>query len=133
MAVGIARSVQVGIPFRDPHGAYLLTRVGLTVAIFAGLVVVDGLVRTGRPRTVRQACRTHVRSRWTPRRLALAWTALLAYHLTYFTYHNLKSWDVLNAPRDAMLDARGTGGSSSATARPCCCTTCSASTSRPGC
>ena len=100
--IGIARSVQVGIPFRDPHGAYLLTRVGLTVAIVAGLVVVDGFVRCGRPRSVRQAL-TAVRSRWTPRRLALAWAALLAYHLSYFTYHNLKSWDVFNAPRDAML------------------------------
>lgn len=102
IGIGIARSVQVGIPFRDPHGAYLLTRVGLTVVIFAGLVVLDGLVRCGRPRTVRQAF-IAVRSRWTARRLALAWSALFAYHLTYFTYHNLKSWDVFNAPRDAML------------------------------
>ena len=102
--IGIARSVQVGIPFRDPHGAYLVTRVGLTVAIFTGLVVLDGLARSGRPRSVGQAV-TAIRTRWTPRRLALAWSALLAYHLTYFTYHNLKSWDVLNAPRDAMLAA----------------------------
>jgi membrane-associated phospholipid phosphatase len=29
--------------------------------------------------------------------------ALLAYHLVYFSYHNLKSWDVLNPPRDQML------------------------------
>jgi hypothetical protein len=104
IGIGIARSVQVGIPFRDPHGAYLLTRVGLTVAIFTGLVVVDGFVRCGRPRSVRSTFLA-VRSRWSPRRLALAWSALLAYHLTYFTYHNLKSWDVFNAPRDAMLTA----------------------------
>jgi hypothetical protein len=102
IGIGIARSVQVGIPFRDPHGAYLLTRVGLTAAIFAGLVVLDGFVRCGHPRSVRSTLLA-VRSRWTPRRLALAWSALLAYHLTYFTYHNLKSWDVFNAPRDTML------------------------------
>ena len=104
IGVGIARSVAIGIPFRDPHGAYLLTRVGLTVAIFAGLVLLDGFVRCGRPRSVRSTL-TAVRRRWTPRRLALAWAALLAYHLTYFTYHNLKSWDVFNPPRDAMLSA----------------------------
>lgn len=104
IGIGIARSVQVGIPFRDPHGAWLLTRVGLTVAIFTGLVVLDGFVRCDRPRPGRQAL-TAVRSRWTPRRLALAWSALLAYHLTYFTYHNLKSWNVFNPPRDAMLTA----------------------------
>ena len=102
IGVGIARSVAIGIPFRDPHGAYLLTRVGLTVAIFAGLVVLDGFVRSGRPRS-RRSTLLAIRSRWTTRRLLLAASALLAYHLTYFTYHNLKSWDVLNAPRDAML------------------------------
>ena len=29
---------------------------------------------------------------------ARRWQALLAYHLVYFCYHNLKSWDVLNQP-----------------------------------
>lgn len=41
IAVGIARSLQLGIPFRDPDGAYLRGRVLLTVAIFTGLVVVE--------------------------------------------------------------------------------------------
>lgn len=102
LAVGLARSVQVGIPFRDPHGSFLANRVSLTLAVFLGLLALDGLVRTGRPRTLRRVVST-VRRRWTPGRLALAWAALPAYHLTYFTYRNLKSWDVLNAPRDAML------------------------------
>lgn len=104
IAVGVARSLRVDIPFRDPGGAFLVTRVALTIAIFVGLVAVDGLLRTGRPRTARRVWAT-VRTRWTPRRMALAWTALLAYHATYFTYHNLKSWDVLNTPRDGMLTA----------------------------
>lgn len=103
IAVGVARSVQVGIPFRDPRGV-LTSRVALTVAVFLGLVVLDGLIRAGRPRTVRRLWST-MRERWTVRRVALAWAALLAYHLTYFTYRNLKSWDVLNAPRDTMLTA----------------------------
>jgi hypothetical protein len=100
--VGIARSVQVDIPFRDPRGAFLVTRVLLTASIFVGLVVLDGLLRSGRPFSVRRVAAS-VRARWTPVRLVLAWTALLAYHLTYLVYHNLKSWDVLNAPRDDLL------------------------------
>lgn len=102
LGIGIARSAQVGIPFRDPNGAYLLSRVILTIWIFLGLVALDGLLRSGRPFAVRRVLST-IRARWTPGRIGLAWTALLAYHLTYFTYHNLKSWDVFNAPRDALL------------------------------
>ncbi len=106
IGVGIARSVQVGIPFRDPHGAYLLSRVALTAGVFIALVVLDGLVRAGRPLSLRRLMST-IRARWTPTRVALAWTALLAYHLTYFTYHNLKSWNAFNHPRDVMLSRWG--------------------------
>ena len=102
LAVGAVRSAAVGIPFRDPHGAYLLTRIALTAAVFVGLVVLDGLLRTGRPYTVHRVVAT-VRARWTARRTALAWVALLAYHVTYFTYHNLKSWNAFNPPRDRLL------------------------------
>ena len=100
--VGVARSIQVGIPFRDPHGAFLLSRIALTAAISAGLVVLDGLVRAGWPVGARRVLVT-IRERWTPRRTALAVAALLAYHLTYFTYHNLKSWNSFNRPRDQLL------------------------------
>jgi hypothetical protein len=102
IGVGVARSVQVGVPFRDPGGAYLASRVLLTFWLFLGLVALDGVLRSGRPFRVRRVLPT-IRARWTPVRVGLAWAALLAYHLTYFTYHNLKSWDVFNAPRDAML------------------------------
>ena len=102
-AVGVARSLQVGIPFRDPGGDFLTSRVALTVGVFAGLVLLDGVVRTGRPLGVGRLLRT-IRTRWTPARLALAWAALLAYHLTYFTYHNLKSWNAFNPVRDNMLE-----------------------------
>ncbi|KAB2808523.1 inositol phosphorylceramide synthase [Pimelobacter simplex] len=100
--VGVARSVQVGIPFRDPGGDFLARRIVITAGVFAALVVVDGLLRTPRPWTRTDVAAT-IRTRWPAGRLALAASALLAYLLTYFTYHNLKSWDVLNAPRDAML------------------------------
>ena len=100
IAVGVARSLQVGIPFRDPEGAFLRGRVILTLAIFVGLVFVDGWLRAARPRGVGRVWAT-IRGRWTPARLAWSWVALLAYHATYFTYHNLKSWDVFNVPQDA--------------------------------
>lgn len=102
LAVVLVRSAQVGIPLRDPHGAFLAGRLLVTVAVFAALVLVDGLVRAGLPVRARAVLDT-IRSRWTPARLALAWAALLAYHLTYFGYHNLKSWDAFNTPQDPML------------------------------
>jgi len=101
VSVAFVRSAQVGVPFRDPGGAYLVTRIGWTVMIFAVLVLLDAALRS---RTLRVPLLVStIRRRWTPARLALAWSALLAYHLTYFTYHNLKSWDSFNRPRDAML------------------------------
>ncbi len=100
--VTLVRSWQVGIPLRDPHGAILVNRLGLTAGIFAVLVVIDGVLRTPRRRSLR-AVVTTVRERWTGRRLLLAGSALLAYHVVYFCYHNLKSWDVLNSPKDRML------------------------------
>ena len=75
VGVGIARSVQVGIPFRDPHGAFLVSRVLLTLCIFLGLVILDGLIRADHPRTVGRVWAT-VRLRWTPGRLALAWVVV---------------------------------------------------------
>ena len=100
---GVLRSVQVGIPFRDPGGDFLTRRIAVTVAVFGALVVADGLLRTPRPWAA-PAVRDTIRERWTPQRLGVAAAALLAYHLTYFTYHNLKSWDVLDAPRDDLLE-----------------------------
>src|SRR5262249_54218640 len=41
--------------------------------------------------------------RWTWRRVVLVWAVLLCYHLVYFCYHNLKSWDAFNTPRDLFL------------------------------
>jgi len=102
--VTVVRSVQVGIPLRDPHGGILVGRVLLTLGIFAALVAADAVRRTpvasrARPRELLLT----LRQRWAWRRLALAAGALGAYHVVYFCYHNLKSWDVLNQPRDTML------------------------------
>ncbi|MCW2606306.1 MAG: phosphoesterase, PA-phosphatase related protein [Frankiales bacterium] len=100
--VMVARSVQVGIPPKDPRGSLLLSRVAISLGLLVALVLVDAVRRAGwtvRPGAVARS----VRARWTPRRLGLVLLALAAYHLVYVEYRNLKSWDVLNTPRDEML------------------------------
>jgi hypothetical protein len=102
-AVTVVRSRQVGIPLRDPHGAILWSRLTTSATLFVVLALLDAVVRTRRRGAALSQVGTVLRDRWPLRRLALAWSALLAYHVVYFCYHNLKSWDVLNHPRDAML------------------------------
>lgn len=101
--VTLLRSEQVGIALKDPHGGILRSRVALSLGLFLVFAVADAWLRAGRTdRSARRVLEV-LRQRWTGRRLALAMAGLLAYHLVYFCYHNLKSWDVLRAPRDAML------------------------------
>lgn len=100
----LLRSRAVGIPMRDPRGEVFATRVALSLGVFLVLVLLDARHRAAAggsrsPRSVYEAARR----RWTPRRVALALSGLGAYHVVYLCYHNLKSWDVLNEPRDAML------------------------------
>jgi len=102
-AVALARSWVIDIPVRDPGGAFFVTRVGLSLGLFAVFATVEAAIRTPRgERSARSLWHTF-RRRWPARRLGVAWACLLAYHLVYVTYHNLKSWDVLNAPRDHAL------------------------------
>jgi membrane-associated phospholipid phosphatase len=101
------RSSVVGIPVRDPGGEILRSRLVITVGTFAVLALLDAVRRVprgrrrGRPGS--RAVLTMLRRRWPARRLLLAASGLLAYHLVYASYHNLKSWDVLNQPRDHLL------------------------------
>lgn len=103
VAIAVGRSFDVGIPFRDPRGDILLDRVAISLGFLVVYGVVDALVRTWRLQMPLRRTWSVARARWTPRRLVLALAALAAYHLTYFCYHNLKSWDVYNPPRDSML------------------------------
>jgi hypothetical protein len=102
-AVTGAWSLHVGVPPRDPGGAVLRVRVGISLVLLPVLALVDAAARTHRlglpPPQVVQV----LLGRWTRRRLALATSGLLAYHLVYFCYHNLKSWDAFNHSRDRML------------------------------
>ncbi len=103
VAVTVWRSVTVGIPLRDPGGEILRSRMAITVGTFVVLALLDAVRRTPRGRRGSRDVLMTLRGRWPARRLALAASGLLAYHLVYFSYHNLKSWDVLNAPRDDLL------------------------------
>lgn len=102
-AFAALRSLQIGIPLRDPRGSILVSRVAISAGLFAILVVLDAALRVRRGHRPWAALWPTVRDRWPAGRLAVAWSGLLAYHLVYFSYHNLKSWDVFNAPRDEML------------------------------
>ncbi|MEP9361610.1 phosphatase PAP2 family protein [Nocardioides sp. CN2-186] len=102
-AITLWRSHEVGIPLRDPHGEILRSRVAITVGVFAALAVLDAVRRTPRGSRRPRVVGAMLRRRWPLRRLGLAASGLLAYHLVYFCYHNLKSWDVLNAPQDDAL------------------------------
>ena len=99
----LLRSAKVGIPLRDPGGDILLDRVAISLGFLVVYGVVDALWRTWKLKMPLRRTWSVAHARWTPRRLALALSGLAAYHVTYFCYHNLKSWDVYNAPRDAML------------------------------
>ena len=100
LAVTLVRSWMVDIPLRDVHGSILRTRLATSVLVFVAAVLVDAAWRTPRPGWSPRGALATLRTRWTLRRVGLLWSGLLAYHLVYFSYHNLKSWDVLNAPRD---------------------------------
>ncbi|MCW2796053.1 phosphatase PAP2 family protein [Nocardioides sp.] len=102
-AITACRSIAVGIPPRDPGGEILRSRLVLTIAIFLVLALLDAGRRSPRGHRTPGTVLRVLRARWPRRRLGLAAAGLLAYHAVYFCYHNLKSWDVFNAPRDAML------------------------------
>ncbi|MCW2847128.1 MAG: phosphoesterase, PA-phosphatase related protein [Marmoricola sp.] len=102
-AVTLYWSHHVGIPIRDPGGSIFLSRFGISLGFFVPMALIDAALRVGRSGWTWRRTVAMLRSRWTRTRLTLALSALLAYHLVYFCYHNLKSWDVLNQSRDAML------------------------------
>ncbi len=102
-AITLYWSHHVGISIKDPHGSIFLSRVSISIGFFIPMALIDAVLRVGRRGWTWRRTLAMLRSRWTRQRLVLAALGLLAYHVVYFCYHNLKSWDVLNTSRDAML------------------------------
>ncbi len=109
--VTLLRSNQVGVPLRDPDGRMFSGRLGSALVLLAALIVVDALMRAWRsgdwrgrgPTGVLRDAYRLLRDKWSPERLALAVSGLLAYHLVYVCYRNLKSWVAFNQLRDEEL------------------------------
>ncbi len=100
--ITVVRSVDVGVPLRDPGGEFVRTRVLVTLALLVPVVLLDA-VRRSRARTDGAGVLTSLRQRWTRRRVLVGVAALTAYHLTYASYHNLKSFNAFNTVQDPAL------------------------------
>lgn len=78
-------------------------RVLLSALLFMVLALIDigirGGFRTWRSRDLFD----RLRARWPKDRLVVALSGLVAYHVVYLCYHNLKSWVVFNGFQDAKL------------------------------
>lgn len=102
-AVTAFRAHQVGLPVRDPSGSIFRLRIALSLALFGAGILVDAAIRTGRNGwTVKQAV-TVMRARWPKDRLIVAVSGLLAYHLVYLCYRNIKSWIAFRPMHDGDL------------------------------
>lgn len=99
--VAIYWSHHVGVGFRDPGGRMFQGKITSSLVGLVAALVADTAWQWWRsePRSLRAA----LRRRWSSDRLVLLVTGLLAYHLVYFCYRNLKSWDAFNTPRDEWL------------------------------
>jgi hypothetical protein len=101
--IAFARSRQVDVPFRDPHGKLFTGKIVSTAETLVVFVVLDIAVRWLRARRDDRSLWQTARARWTPYRIAMIALALVAYQVVYLCYRNLKSWDVFRTPKDAML------------------------------
>jgi membrane-associated phospholipid phosphatase len=78
-------------------------RLTTALTLFAALVVVDVVYRSLRAGGGLRGMLSVLRARWLGPRLAVVLSGLLAYHLIYICYRNLKSWDAFNTVRDQQL------------------------------
>lgn len=102
-ATALIWSHHVDIPLRDPHGKMFAKKLLGAIWFFAILAVVDIVIRWWRAGHTGAAARDVVRRRLAPTRLGLVLLALVAYHLIYIFYRNLKSWVALRTPHDDWM------------------------------
>lgn len=97
------RSYTIHVGFRDPGGQYFTRRLTGSLVVFGLLAPVDAMVRTHRRGWSLRRTPVVLRERWPAHRLVAAVSGLVGYYVVYVCYHNLKSWNAFNAPRDAVL------------------------------
>lgn len=103
--VAVVWSQHVGVGFKDPGGRMFAGKLGYSLSALTVALLGDLAWQWWRSRH-QQGLRATLARRWSPDRLVLIVTGLLAYHVVYFSYRNLKSWDAFNTPRDDwLLDA----------------------------
>ncbi|MGH3358857.1 MAG: phosphatase PAP2 family protein [Nocardioidaceae bacterium] len=116
-AITVAWSIHVDVPIRDPNGRMFVRRLVLSLGLFAAFCALDAGYRLRSSRLTAARFAETIRTKWTGPRLLIAVTGLLAYHLVYLLYHNLKSWVVFQDVQDdrlLRLDAWMLGGHSPA-------------------
>lgn len=96
-------SQHVGVPLRDPGGKMFRGRLTSALVLLVILAVVDAVVRAHRAGWTWRGSLRMLRARWSRERMALAVTGLLAYHVVYICYRNLKSWNAFRQLRDDGL------------------------------
>ncbi|VXB39064.1 phosphatase PAP2 family protein [Nocardioides sp. AX2bis] len=101
--VTLVRSAQVGVPLRDPGGAWFAARIASSTVVFAVLALADAHHRTERGHRDLRGTLATLRGRWSPRRLVLAATGVTGYYVVYACYRNLKSWVAFQEPQDGTL------------------------------
>jgi hypothetical protein len=111
VVITLARSAAVDVPLRDPGGKIVMERLWIAVRLLLALVAVDAVAASvWRSRSLlallrpRDLLRT-LRERWPWRRVWPVGMAVIAYHLVYVCYRNLKSWDAFTTDHDDALRA----------------------------
>jgi len=102
-AVTVFWSFEVGLPFRDPEGRMFRGRLTSAVTWLTVLIVAQAVVRSLRARRSLRGVPEALLAHWPRERVVLVFSGLLAYHLVYVCYRNLKSWNAFRTLRDEEL------------------------------
>ena len=102
-AVTVFWSFQVDLPLRDPGGRMFRGRLTSSIISLTTLVVAQAVFRSVRTHRSLRGVSAALRSHWSRERVVLAVSGLLAYHVVYVCYRNLKSWNAFRTLRDQEL------------------------------
>jgi len=101
--VTVLWSLHVGVPLRDPDGRMFRGRLTTSLVSFTALVLAQAAYRSLRSHRSLRGLPGALRAHWPWERVFLAVTGLLAYHVVYVCYRNLKSWNAFRTLRDDPL------------------------------